>query len=148
LTQFFTGTFMKKLHCKNCHKTTIIFEDFTDIYIPTSVIESNKQTLYIEQLLNSFFTEEFYENTEFPCSNCGKDSVAYITTRIIRLPYILAVTIGRGDLMNMTKDKRKLCFAASTRTVDMSQYSTSSSAYGLYGTINHKGHIQSGHYFA
>lgn len=171
----FEGTLRSVLVCRECGTKRSQSEPFLSISLPLSKEvqiagsspTTEKEKLSVELCLRHFTMPEFLADP-VDCPSCGKKTPTKKQHVVSKLPKILCLHLKRFNAAQKKKIEDFVSFPS--RGLNMGQYlphwcevsrvpteadlvvaddaTTPQIAYDLFGTVNHYGNLQSGHYVA
>ena len=133
--------------CK-CGYKTYSFENLLDL--PLLFPEKNNiNKIELDELIQNYFNSENI-NWCLNCPGCNKKDVTHIKKSYFSyLPEILIISLQR---YNMKKNKKNNIFVDFVPNLNINKYADKDlcnfKKYKLINVINHKGNINSGHYFS
>ena len=148
ITDIFYAQIVNIYTC-TCKSMIFSFQKILDfpLLFPEKV-ENNMISLY--ELLKLYFATEYVE-FETKCEKCRKVEKHKKELKISRPPEILILSLQRVNLINGKKLKYKVNFSQELDLYEFIDHDCGydkESKYYLFGIINHKGSIDSGHYFS
>jgi len=96
ITPVFSGRFVVHSECTCCHHSTKRFESFSHITLHFDAEEDMGDTVRINKMLRRYFRDEktTRDNT-VDCDYCHDKTRRIISKKILKLPYILIIQLGR-----------------------------------------------------
>ena len=133
--------------CKCGHKT-YSFENLLDI--PLIFPEKHKEkSIELYELIENYFNEEKI-NWNLICPGCNKKNITHIKKSFFsHLPDILIISLQRYNMKKNTKNDIPVDFVPNLNLNKFADKELCNfQKYKLINVINHKGNINSGHYFS
>jgi ubiquitin C-terminal hydrolase len=146
ISKLFTGLFSSELTCSECNNYNITFEPFNILELPLT--KNNIVFDNIEDCIINFCDIETIE--KYNCENCKKICNANKKMSIFQLPNKLIIQLKRFSTNTMIrKIDNFIKFPLTDLDMSVAQtFKPLNKKYNLYGTINHYGGTNGGHYVA
>lgn len=133
ITDLFRGYYKQTIKCMECNYESITKQEFMTLELPIN--GSN-----IHECLVSYLSEEkLEENNMYKCEKCKKYVCAIKRLEIGKLPKFLIITLKRFNRNQKINNNV---------SIPIKNFNLLDSEYNLYGTINHFGNLNGGHYTA
>jgi ubiquitin carboxyl-terminal hydrolase 8 len=146
----FKGLFKSTVQCLTCQQKSVKFEPFMYLTIP---IELKKLRCTVFDCIELFLQPEtMCGESKWLCPNCKQKRDARKKIDIWSLPRLLIIHLKRFRHDGAWGDKISSFVDYPLNNLNLSPYvlnsKSSDSIYNLYGTCNHTGTLNGGHYIA
>ena len=133
INDLFRGYYKQTIKCTECNYESITKQEFTTLELP---INGNN----IHECLISYLSEEKLDkNNMYKCEKCKKNVCAIKKLEIDELPNFLIITLKRFNRNQKINNNV---------SIPLKNFNLLNSIYNLYGTVNHFGSLNGGHYTA
>ena len=153
VTELFYPVTITTYICK-CLKVNYSFQRYCDIPllmpINTKEIDPDIIKLELVNLIDNFFKEEVIQ-FDTRCNQCKQILPHKKSMKLCKLPKVIVFSLQRFDNKNKQKNNTLVTFPEFLdlkNYVDIDCETEDNFIYKLYGTINHRGDLDFGHYFS
>ena len=134
IQRIFSGEFVSRKICDECHTSILNRETFMSLALP---ITSGQ----IEQCIEKFLSTETIQDVM--CETCNKRTTQQKTYEITQLPNVMVITLKRFEYNRQTHTISKI----NTDVVFPNRLELGQHSYKLCSFVNHSGSFDFGHYY-